>query len=283
MSNHSMNWKYIAAGVVRRYLPEQVLFAIMKLRGDGSLAENARDEYLLTWQSKLARRKWNFVGKHILEVGSGRYARFGLQMLAAGAERVTLVDLYAVPLNDSAHRVMLEQDCERLGLDYRDACSRINLIRGDITALPVPDAKHRTDIVISHAVLEHVDDPAAILDCCYTWLKPDGVTYHWIDLRDHNLQFRYPFEMLTFSDRTWQRWFDLRGGFHLNRWCVSDYSAAACKAGFIEVGYTPTRSDEIELAKIIPRLHGRFRDIPVDLLAIQCMDLYGKKSQPSEM
>jgi SAM-dependent methyltransferase len=281
VSDNNMNWKYVSAGIVRRYLPEQMLFAIMKLRGDGSMAENASDAYLTTWQTKLAARHWNFAGKHVLEVGSGRYARFGLQMLAAGAEHITLVDFYALPLNEPAHRAMLEQDCERLGLDYRDACSRINLIRGDITTLTLPAAEKRADIVISHAVLEHVRDPQAILSCCWEWLKPGGITHHFVDLRDHNFRFRYPFEMLTFSDPTWNRWLDLRGGFHLNRWRVSDYLAAANKAGFINVEYEPLLTDRAGLKNILPRLHEQFRHVQADLLAVLCIYLYGEKSHIS--
>ena len=34
----------------------------------------------------------------VLEIGSGRYARIALQMLAAGAERVVAVNFFAISL-----------------------------------------------------------------------------------------------------------------------------------------------------------------------------------------
>jgi len=276
-----MNLKYICIGIVRRQVPAGLLFAIMKRRGDGSVAELAADSYLKTWQDQLGKHGRSVVGQHVLEVGSGRYARFALQLLAAGANRVTLVDLYAVPLDDPNHRAMLLADCDRLGLDYNDACARIAMIKSDITTVPAPH--ERADIAISHAVLEHVRDPQAILTCCWQWLKPGGFTHHMIDLRDHSMQFQYPFEMLTFSERTWARWLDLRGGFHLNRWRASDYLRAARAAGFVHIGYEAIATDEAELQQVLPRLDDRFRQVQADLLAILRMYLYGEKPPDSSM
>jgi SAM-dependent methyltransferase len=272
-----MNIKYVCLGIVRRHIPEKLLFAIMKRRGDGSLAESAGDSYLAMWQEQLHMRGRDFAQQRVLEVGSGRYARFALQMLAAGASQVTLIDLYAEPLDEPSHRAMLARDCERLGLDYGEVCARICVIRADISELPPPPPERQADIVISHAVLEHVRDPKAILACCASWLKPGGLTYHMIDLRDHNLQFQYPFEMLTFPDRIWDRWLDLRGGFHLNRWRASDYLRAAGEAGFVHVGYEPILENAVGLQEVLPRLQERFREAPAHLLAVLSMYLYGEK------
>ena len=52
--------------------------------------------------------------KTVLEIGSGRYARIALQMLAAGAERVVAVDPFAIPLTDSAHQKILMSDCREV-------------------------------------------------------------------------------------------------------------------------------------------------------------------------
>jgi SAM-dependent methyltransferase len=125
-----------------------------------------------------------------------------------------------IALTDRVHRAMLLKDCSSLGLNCEDALSRIHIVRGDITRLPFPLPGRRMDLAISHSILEHVCDAEAVLTCCWKWLRPGGITDHLIDLRDHNLRFRYPFEMLTFSDQVWSHWLDLRGGFHLNRWRV---------------------------------------------------------------
>jgi SAM-dependent methyltransferase len=272
-----LNIKYICSGVIRRHVPEKILFAVMKHRGDGSIAETAGESYIAHWNGQLRQRGWDFVGRRVLEVGSGRYARFALQMLAAGASEVTLIDLYAESLDAPAHRAMLLDECARLGFDFEDVRARIHSIRGDITTLPPVDADQRVDIAISHAVLEHVRDPKAILSRCWDWLKPGGITHHMIDLRDHNLQFQYPFEMLTFSDHVWSRWFDLGGGFHLNRWRASDYLKAAHEVGFVDLSYEAILQDATELRKVRPRLNEHFRNVPTDILAILSMYLSGEK------
>lgn len=272
-----MNWNYLLIGLVRRYVPKKILFEVMKRRGDGSVAEDSPDSYLATWKDQFSRHGWSFQDKHILEIGSGRYARFALQMLAAGACRVTLIDFYAVSLEEPAHREILIKDCRVLGLNCDDAFSRIDVIKGDITRLPSPVCSQRVDLAISHSVLEHVRDPKAVMQFCLQWLKPGGITHHIVDLRDHNLRFRYPFEMLTFSDQLWARWFDLSGGFHLNRWRVPAYLQAVRESGFVDVGYDVLLRDEAALKAVLPRVNCRFRSMEEKTLAILCISLFGHK------
>ena len=272
-----MNWEYVLIGLVRRYVPKRILFAVMERRGDSSMGENSPEECLIKWTEQLNKRGLSFAGKRVLEIGSGRYARFALQMLAAGAEHVTLIDLYALPLTEPAHRSVLIQDCLSLGLSYNDALARIHTVTDDITRLPPPTPGDQVDLAISHSVLEHVENPLEVLASCFNWLKPGGITHHIIDLRDHNLQFRYPFEMLTFSDEVWSRWLDLSGGFHLNRWRVPDYLRAAHESRFINVDYEILQKDETALKLVLHRLNYRFRSVSAEMLAIVSLSLHGQK------
>jgi hypothetical protein len=52
--------------------------------------------------------------------------------------------------------------------------------------------------------------------------RPDGLHIHFIDLRDHF--FKYPFEMLRFSERTWRNW--LNPSSNHNRYRLWDYRRA---------------------------------------------------------
>ena len=272
-----MNWEYVLLGLVRPYVPKRILFAITKRRGDGNLEEEAPHDCLKSWMDQFDKRNISFAGKHVLEVGSGRSARIALQMLAAGSDRVTLIDPYAVPLKCSAQLALLVKDCATLGLNSDDALSRIGVISDDITRLPTPEPSDKVDLAISYSVLEHVRDPETVLKYCWNWLKPGGSTHHIIDLRDHSLQFRYPFEMLTFSDQVWSRWLDLSDGFHLNRWRAPDYLRAAHRAGFVNVDYEILSKNEQALKDVLPRVHCRFRSVPEDMLAILFMSLHCQK------
>lgn len=272
-----MNLKYVLIGLVRKHAPESVFYAVMKMRGEGNGAEIAPDLYFGEWQKQLAKHGVTVADKHVLELGSGRYARLGLRLLGAGARRVTLVDFYATPLRTPSHYTMLARDCAALGLDIEDALSRIEVIRGDITTLPPPSPNRQVDLVSSRAVLEHVRDPRLVLECCRNWLRPGGVTYHWIDMRDHNLQFQYPFEMLAYSNKVWERWFDLRGGFHVNRCRLPDYLRAIEDAGFIHVKHEVDMQDKQGLQEILPRIDKRFRSLSKEVLSTLAIYLYGEK------
>jgi SAM-dependent methyltransferase len=249
----------------------------MKLRGDSSLAEQYPDNYLAIWNDESSKHQWTFRGKHVLEIGSGRYARFALRLLASGADRVTLIDLYAVPLSNPEHHAVLVKDCAMLGINRDDALSRIEVLRDDIVNLPVPIGNKKVDIVVSHSVLEHLYDPVLVMKCCCNWLKPGGQTHHIVDLRDHNLKFRYPLEMLTFSDGIWRRWLDLDGGFHLNRWRADDYLRAAKESGFIDVKYDVLSREQAALDSVTDRLDSHFQSMPKEMLAILSIGLFGRK------
>jgi len=123
-----MNWEYVLIGLVRPYVPKRILFAITKRRGDGNLEEEAPHDCLKAWMDQFEKRNVSFAGKHVLEVGSGRYARFALQMLAAGADRVTLIDPYAVPLKRPAQLAMIIKDCASLGLNCDDVLTERNFV-----------------------------------------------------------------------------------------------------------------------------------------------------------
>lgn len=270
-----MNFTYLTKRLLRRYLPSSVFFKVMEYSDCGNTAEDRPDDMFQRLRSRVQEVEFDLAGKHILEFGSGRYARLALWLLEAGADRVTMVDLHATSLNDSRHRDVLEQDCIRLGLDSSDALSRITLIADDFLATSPSSPEALADLIISTATLEHVQDPQLILDKTWQWLRPGGIASHEIDLRDH--LFETPFEMLTYSDRIWDRWLDPKGGFHLNRWRLPDYLQAMENAGFVKIQYRTLQQEKEELLKILSRLDRQFRHIDTDSLSITVAHLYGNK------
>jgi SAM-dependent methyltransferase len=272
-----MNLYYILAGVVRRYIPAPILFTAMKLRGQGNCSEQLPDDSFRERYAYMCQSGISLDGRHVVEIGSGRYARMALRLLKVGARRVTLVDFYAMPLNHPDQRDQLRDDCRSLGLNWDDVLTRVQIICGDILNLSPQMIGEPADLVMSSAVLEHVRDPQAILSRCHDWLCPGGVTLHMVDLRDHNFHFRYPFEMLTYSDETWDRWLNMRGGFYVNRWRAHDHLMALANAGFELITYESILADAPDLRAIRRRLNRRFGQLPDTVLSIQMIYLYGRK------
>jgi len=59
------------------------------------------------------------------------------------------------------------------------------------------------DMLLSQAVLEHVDDLPFAYEMMYRWLKPGGFTSHTIDYRSHNLANEWNGHW-TYSNRIWK-------------------------------------------------------------------------------
>jgi len=270
-----MNLLYVVKRLFRRQIPDRWAFVLLRLFGGSNSAETTPDEGWAELKRRLDRVGIDTAGRHVVEVGSGRYARLGLQMLRSGVARVTLIDPYAVDVNDREHRSVLMDDCARLGLGWDDVASRLRVLTGDVTSLPVPSLEARPDLVVSSAVLEHTLDPLQVLAACWEWLKPGGQTSHTIDLRDH--VFESPFEMLTFSDKIWKRWLCPKRGFYLNRWRLPEYSSAMKEAGFINRGCEILERDEAALREIMPRLNEQFRNMDPDTLSVLGLHVYGEK------
>lgn len=270
-----MNWKYVLLRFVRRSIPDSWFFVVMKLAGLDNTSESSPDEAFADWQAYAERQGLSFEGKHVYEIGSGRYAKLALRMLAAGARRVSMVDPFAVGLDDPTHQAILQADCAKLGLNFPDAIDRLQVINTDVLALPPSELDDCPDFIISKSVLEHLHDPARVLQRCYEWLRPGGVTFHIVDLRDH--YFSYPYEMLTFSQNAWDRWLNPKGGFHLNRWRLPSYLDAMKQAGFAHVHYEPIVQDPDGLTAVLPRLDRSFRSVSPEVLSILMIHLYGEK------
>lgn len=274
---NSPNWHYLLAALIRHRTPEMLLSALTNLSGNNNSAENTPDSHFSAWQGRLERRGFDLHGKRILEIGSGRYARVALWMLASGAEHVTLIDPNAQGLAVPRHWSLLSRDLLKLGLNADDAFARIEIISSDISSLPSPSPDERVDIVLSNAVLEHVQDPGQVLGQSFNWLKPAGVSCHVVDLRDHNLGFQYPFEMLTYSADCWRNWLNSPGEFNQNRWRVPDYTWAMEAAGFEEVDYEVIMQDSETLKALTPRMDAEFRSLPSEIACILSIWLIGRK------
>jgi hypothetical protein len=129
----------------------------------------------------------------------------------------------------------------------------MTLIQEDIRDVQLGGGLNPVDIVVSHSVYEHLEDVEGITKALAALTKRDGCHIHFVDLRDHF--FKYPFEMLTFSETTWRRW--LNPSSNHNRYRLWNYRSAF-EACFACVEIQIQTSDEQAFQKLIPRILPEF-------------------------
>ncbi len=119
-------------------------------------------------------------------------------------------------------------------------------------------APRSIDMIISQAVMEHVDDPESAYRTMAGWLRPGGIGSHQIDFHSHgvsrvwNGHWRYPPGL----------WHRLRGKADpINRWPLSAHLRAIERAG-LKVRLVERIVDETGLRRT--ELDRRFRELTED-------------------
>ena len=115
------------------------------------------------------------------------------------------------------------------------------------------------DILFSQAVMEHVDDAAALYRAAHGWLKPGGVASHVVDYRSHGTSRRWNGHW-TYSDAAWRF---VRGGrpFLLNRLTHTDHLDLLAASRFDVVADERTRAaTEVSREELAPRFRAMSED-----------------------
>jgi SAM-dependent methyltransferase len=121
-------------------------------------------------------------------------------------------------------------------------------------------------LVVSRAVLEHVNDLPATFRDMRRALAPDGVALHLVDLKSHGLHRRNPLDFLTWPDVLWTLMYSCKGV--PNRLRPGDYRAAAQAAGLEIASMVATgRARREDVTEVRPHLAAPFRGLSDDELA----------------
>jgi hypothetical protein len=214
---------YLIPRLIRHFLPDRVVLALLRRSLvihpglETSDPETAVQRYL----QMLASKDISLEGKRVIVFGYGGNYAVGCGLLQAGAGHVVLGERAGFPESQSSAR-LLSQYGQYLG--SKDGVVTPNpayftRLHADIRQIAAQKTIPLVDLVLSSSVYEHLDDPKGITAALVSLTTPGGAHLHFIDLRDH--YFRYPFEMLCYSEQTWQRW--LNPGSNLNRWRLPDY------------------------------------------------------------
>ena len=128
---------------------------------------------------------------------------------------------------------------------------------------PAPEYRESVDLLLSQAVLEHVDDLPSTYEALARWVRPGGVMSHQIDFRSHGMSDKWDGHR-RYGDRRW-RVARGRRPYLLNRQPLSAHLELLQSTGFIvveqDVASMPSSYRQNELAR-------RFRALsPADMTA----------------
>lgn len=209
------------------------------------------DDYFEQLGIKLPERTEYLRGKRILEYGPGDVPGVAILMVAQGADQVKCVDRFPMvrmsPKNIQIVKIMLERLAGPLR-DRAETCFRqpahpeSGLDPGLIDYLVQPSGlsglSDEVDLVISRAVLEHVNDLPATFRDMYGALKPGGIAIHLVDLKSHGLHRKNPLDFLGWPTWLWSLMYSAKGV--PNRLRVNAYRDAIAQCGLEVMTLTPT-------------------------------------------
>lgn len=128
------------------------------------------------------------------------------------------------------------------------------------------------DVIISQAVMEHVDDLTEAYDACYQWLRGGGYMSHQIDFSSHETALEWNGHW-SYSEPVWKI---IRGArpWLLNRHCYSEHLEMITRTGF-EIVYGGPVKGQDGIAR--GRLARRFKYISDDDLATSSALILARK------
>jgi SAM-dependent methyltransferase len=257
MGSVYLNLSYLLPRLTRHFLPEKLVRSLL-LHGwiiRPGIETSNPSAAVKRYADVLSRRGSSFWGKRVLVLGYGGRFDVGFSLLKEGATHVILCDKYAPP--DEPHNLRLfggEEKyfvVEKSGLRPRKEW--MTLLQTDIRDVRAKGEIEAVDIVLSSSVYEHLDDVEGITRALADLTKPDGLQIHYVDLRDHF--FKYPFEMLRFSERTWRTW--LNPSSNHNRYRLWNYRNAF-EDSFREVEIEILTREDESFRRIRPYIQPEF-------------------------
>ncbi len=209
---------YLLLRLIRHFLPEQLVRWMVHRNIVLKAGLETRDpsRAIQRYITALCARGISITDSHILIFGYGGNLAVAIGLLEAGCGHVTVCDHIAP--TDISQTVTISQQFPKYFYHSNNRVlpnpEWITTYHGDIRNLYKGVNLGPFDIILSNSVFEHLDDVRGISQALSRLLKPTGCILGFVDLRDHF--FNYPFEMLCYPDKTWQRY--LNPSSNLNRW-----------------------------------------------------------------
>lgn len=264
----------------------------------------ARFERQRAFLDRLVKRGRSAEKAEIVEVGAGRVPVIPVGFWLTGASRVRTYDinryLKMSLLRDLLHWISRNEDgllsLWQGAVPSASLKARLDIVRrtrddpekflkesrieyvapGDAARTGLPESS--VDIHYSAYTLEHIpgDVIADILREAHRILRPDGLTFHFVDLSDH---FSHadasisPVNFLRFEEKEWGRLAGNRFAYH-NRLRLDDYERILAKSPFRVVDIR--RDIDAEAAEVLQagfQIASPFRGRSVETLACRTLEI----------
>lgn len=218
-------------------------------------------------------------GKAVLEYGPGDVLGVALLMYAHGAGFVQCVDRFPLERASAKNISIYREILDRLDPGQRDRASRAfndfgepesgfdpRRVKYSVTENGLINAQGLYDLVISRAVLEHVNRLEMTMGDMANALRADGIAIHKVDLKSHGMDRYQAFDFLTWPEPIYRLMNSHKG--NPNRWRVDKYKELVGRHGlrFRSLSHTGQLEPE-KIVRIRPKLAACFRDIPTDELS----------------
>lgn len=216
---------YVTLRLMRRLLPAAIVQSILRLGVGIEPGLETREPELATdrYQSALNSIGEDFTKKRILVLGYGGFLGLAISLLHRGAAHIVLLDPFAKAKHQE--NMKLAQDpSPYLRIEDNQVVpdpTSISVVHSNVDTY-LESKPEAVDLILSSSVLEHIPNPSNEIQSLLRLTKESGHHVHVIDLRDHF--FKYPFEMLSYSKSSWNRY--LNPPSNLNRARIWEYEAA---------------------------------------------------------
>lgn len=195
----------------------------------------------------------SFTGKNIVEFGQGNEIATAVLMILRGANHVYLVDKINTYTSHGSNNStlyiarLLETFGSSVGsssLAPAEIESKITFIDSFFSDEAIGQIPPRSiDCIVSHTVLEHVENIQDIFRTSSRLLKQGGLFCAIVDLSDHTYHFMYRYQFLLkyikncrfkhmeYSNETWRK-LDDNARLHMNRTLLPRYLEGLKRFGF---------------------------------------------------
>lgn len=212
-------------------------------------------------------------GKRVLEYGPGDLPGVALLMIAHGAESVICVDRFPLCRFSESCVLVLQNLLDALEDEQRERADQCFMRPGIPGSGLNPQRIHYmvkpsglaglidwADLVVSRAVLEHVNDLRATFMDMRDALRAQGIAIHQVDLKSHGLHRRTQLDFLTWPSPLWTLMYGHKGV--PNRWRVDRYRQILAEVGLETVTLEATTLvQQASIDEVRPYLARPFREL----------------------